>query len=90
MEIGPAACIIWQEHVQETWLSYVIQCQGMSQWTSTFHVFQQEMLCSDIRVKGGRQEIMFYCKNCTQKPCLHPGECFSVLWKTIFCMNVCV
>ena len=34
-------------------------------------------VCSNRKVKGGRRETVYYCKTCTRKPGLHPGECFE-------------
>ena len=33
-------------------------------------------VCSNRKVKG-RRETVFYCKTCSRKPGLHPGECFE-------------
>jgi len=32
---------------------------------------------SNSKVKGGRREIVFYCKTYSRKQGLHPGECFE-------------
>lgn len=34
-------------------------------------------VCSNRKVPGGRKETKFYCKTCTRKPGLHPGNCFE-------------
>lgn len=34
------------------------------------------VVCSNRKVKGGRKEIYYYCKTCSNHPAMCPGECF--------------
>ncbi|XP_058873937.1 piggyBac transposable element-derived protein 4-like isoform X2 [Acipenser ruthenus] len=34
-------------------------------------------VCSDRKKKGGRRETVWFCKTCSRKPGLHPGDCFE-------------